>query len=296
MINFKNSYEKIFSLVKANFKNIAIINFLIIGISLIYIILLPNIFKSTAILAPSQSNYSSNFSGVQKSLGGLAALVGSPGAAADVTPTTIALKTLDSYDFFTHLYNNNNFLYYFLAAREVSDQGIVQKVDSSLYDKEKEIWLQKPSLSSAYKKFHGKHFTYFRDRKSGFIYLHMEHYSPYQAMILNKIIIQEINAYIVKQSTDESDKALGYIEEKISNTSSVDVRGVLGKLAERELQILMLSNATDEFAFKIIQSPFLPYERDRPRRTILLLNSIILSLLATIGYLIYISVNTRPSE
>jgi ACT domain-containing protein len=295
MGNFTNTYKKIVSLVMANLKALAIINFIIVGISLIYIISLPNIFKSTAILAPSQSNYSSNFSGVQKSLGGLAALVGSPGAAADVTPTSIALKTLDSFDFFAHLYNNDDFLYYLLAASEVSDQGIVQNVNS-IYDKEKKIWLQKPSLSSAYKKFHGKHFTYFRDRKSGFIYLHMEHNSPYQAMILNKIIIQEINAYVVKQSTDESNKALGYIEEKISNTSSVDVRGVLGKLAERELQILMLSNATDEFAFKIIQSPFLPYERDRPRRTILLLNSILLSLLATIGYLFFILNNKRSSE
>jgi len=294
MNSFNNTYEKIVSLVMANLKALAVINFFIVGISLVYIISLPNIFKSTAILAPSQSNYSSNFSGVQKSLGGLAALVGSSGAAADVTPTTIALKTLDSFDFFAHLYNHDNFLYYFLAASEVSDQGIVQKVNS-IYDQEKKIWLQKPSLSSAYKRFYGEHFSYFRDRKSGFIYLHMEHNSPYQAMILNKIIIQEINTYIVKQSSDESNRALGYIEEKISNTSSVDVRGVLGKLAERELQILMLSNATDEFAFKIIQSPFLPYERDRPRRTILLLNSILLSLLATIGYLFYISNNKRSS-
>ena len=90
------------------------VTFLSILITFFIAITTPNIYKSTAILAPSKSKYSSNFSGVQSSLGGLAALAGLD-SAAEVNASSIAMKTLESYDFFERLYNNEDLVKYLWA-------------------------------------------------------------------------------------------------------------------------------------------------------------------------------------
>jgi len=233
----------------------------------------PNIYKSTAILAPSNSKYSSNFSGVQSSLGGLAALAGLD-SEGQVSPDSIAIKTIQSYDFFEQLYENEDFLKYLFAVEDINLDTLQLSYDAKIYKDNK--WIVKPTISQAYKTFYKKHFDIFKDRKSGFIYVHIESENPKLAYLINNIILDEIDSYTRKSATEESRRALNYIENKISLTASNDVRNVLGKLAERELQILILSEAGTGFAFQTIQSPFIPFEKDRPRKSIMMLNGAII--------------------
>jgi LPS O-antigen subunit length determinant protein (WzzB/FepE family) len=92
-------------------------------------------------------------------------------------------------------------------------------------------------------------------------------------------VLDEIDSYMRKSATEESRRALSYIENKIAVTASNDVRNVLGKLAERELQILILSEAGTGFAFQTVQSPFVPYEKDRPRKSLMMLNGTLIGII-----------------
>jgi len=257
--------------------------FIFIGVVLFSIIITffvaittPNIYKSTAILAPSNSKYSSNFSGVQSSLGGLAALAGLD-SEGQVSSDSIAIKTIQSYDFFEQLYENEDFLKYLFAVEDINLNTLQLSYDTKIYKDNK--WIVKPTISQAYKTFYKKHFDIFKDRKSGFIYLHVESENPKLAYLMNKIILDEIDDYTRKSATEESRRALNYIENKISLTASNDVRNVLGKLAERELQILILSEAGTGFAFQTIQSPFIPFEKDRPRKSFMMFNGAIIGVI-----------------
>ena len=152
--------------------------FIFIGVVLFSIIITffvaittPNIYKSTAILAPSNSKYSSNFSGVQSSLGGLAALAGLD-SEGQVSSDSIAIKTIQSYDFFEQLYENEDFLKYLFAVEDINLNTLQLSYDTKIYKDNK--WIVKPTISQAYKTFYKKHFDIFKDRKSGFIYLHVE--------------------------------------------------------------------------------------------------------------------------
>ena len=60
----------------------------------------------------------------------------------------------------------------------------------------------------------------------------------------------------------EAKAALEYIEGKIASTNTLDVKRVLASLAERELQVIALSEASEDFAFRVVQSAFLPETRD----------------------------------
>jgi LPS O-antigen subunit length determinant protein (WzzB/FepE family) len=262
------------------FKDHAIVFFGVVFFSILVTFFItittPNIYKSTAILAPSKSKYSSNFSGVQSSLGGLAALAGLE-TGAEVNANSIAIKTLQSYDFFERLYSNEDFLKYLFALEDIDLETMQSTYNNKVYKDNK--WLVKPSVSQAYKIFYRKYFDIFKDRKSGFIYLHIENENPKIAFLINTIVLNEIDNYMRKSATEESRRALSYIEDKIAVTASNDVRNVLGKLAERELQILILSEAGTGFAFQTVQSPFIPYEKDRPRKSLMMLNGTLIGII-----------------
>lgn len=277
---------------KKHFLAILIITGIFTTLGLINALFTPNIYKTTAILAPSQSKFSSNFSGVQSSFGGIAALAGLD-SQGSVDPTSIAIMTLSSYDFFKELYADQDFLKNMFAVTTIDADGLNPQYDPNYI--QNNTWVFKPSISSAYKIFYKKHFSVFKDRKSGFIYMHVEHTNPVLAYLLQKAALNQINEYMQSKHTLQSQKALAYIEEKIASTNNRDVKNVLAKLAERELQILILSKAESGFAFQTIQSPTIPMEKDRPRKFIMVLNAFILGLIASaISILFYQYFNLQP--
>ena len=260
------------------FLAIIVITGIFTTLGLINALLAPNIYKTTAILAPSQSKFSSNFSGVQSSFGGIAALAGLE-SSGSITPTSIAIMTLSSVDFFKTLYADEDFLKNMIAISAIDADGLNPQYDSRYIKNNK--WVLKPSMASASRIFYQKHFSVFKDRKSGFVYLHVEHTNPVLAYLMQKTVLNNINEYMQSKHTLQSQKALDYIEQKIALTNNRDVKNVLAKLAERELQILILSKADSGFAFETIQSPSIPTEKDRPRKSIMVLNAFILGLIAS---------------
>tara|TARA_B100000963_G_scaffold361806_1_gene399797 strand:+ start:77 stop:961 length:885 start_codon:yes stop_codon:yes gene_type:complete len=222
-------------------------------ISVSVALLSPNVFKSTSIVVPSSSKYSTGSSGTQSQLGGLASLAGI-NVKTEVDKGAIAYKTISSYDFFKLLYEDDEFIKKVLEGTKFVDENSKE-------------WLVKPSIEKAYKIFYKKHFSSFKDRKTGFIYLHGEHRVPSVAQEIVKEVLSKLNEYIRTKDVKEAQAALKYIEEKIASSITLDVKKVLASLAEGELQVIALSEASDDFVFKIIQSPFLPETRDRPHRS-----------------------------
>lgn len=226
----------------------------------------PNVFKSTAIVVPSSSKYSTGSSSSQSALGGLTSLVGI-NVQTEVDKGAIAFKTMTSYDFFQLLYEDDEFIKRVLAGKGYSSvDNSIDSFDPTFVDENSQEWIIKPSIEQAYKIFYEKHFSSFKDRKTGFIYLHGEHSVPSVAQEIVKEVLSKLNEYIRSKDVREAHAALKYIEGKIASASILDVKKVLASLAEGELQVIALSEATDDFVFKIIQSPFLPETKDRPHR------------------------------
>ena len=238
---------------------------LIISVSVA--LLLPNVFKSTSIVVPSSSKYTTGSSGPQSQLGGLASLAGIS-VKTEVDKGAIAYKTLSSYDFFQLLYEDDEFIKKVLAGTNYNyTDNSVDTFDPTFVDENSQEWLIKPSIEKAYKIFYTEHFSSFKDRKTGFIYLHGEHRIPSVAQEIVKKVLYKLNEYIRSRDVREAHAALKYIEGKIASANTLDVKKVLASLAEGELQVIALSEASDDFVFKIIQSPFLPETKDRPHRS-----------------------------
>ena len=262
-LNTKTDY---YDLYRRNISSFIVLVSLSIIISVLAALLSPNIFISTAVAVPSSSKYSTGSSGSQGQLGGLASLAGI-NVKTEVDKGAIAFKTLSSYDFFQLLYEDDEFIKNVLAGSnyDYADNS-VDTFNPILVDENSQEWLIKPSIEKAYKIFYTKHFSSFKDRKTGFIYLHGEHRIPSVAQEIVKEVLYKLNEYIRSKDVREAQAALKYIEGKIASTNTLDVKRVLASLAERELQVIALSEASDDFVFKIIQSPFLPETRSSPHR------------------------------
>ena len=277
-----NTQTDYYDLFRRNILSFVVLVSLSLIISVSVALMSPNIFKSTSIVVPSSSKYSSGSSGSQNQLGGLASLAGI-NVQTEVDKGAIAFKTLSSYDFFELLYEDDEFIKKVLAGTNYNyTNNSVDKFDPLFVDENSQEWLIKPSIEQAYKIFHKKHFSSFKDRKSGFIYLHGEHRVPNVAQEIVEKTLYRLNEYIRSKDVKEAHAALKYIEGKIASANTLDVKKVLASLAEGELQVIALSEASDDYVFKIIQSPFLPETKDRPHRSRMVLVGGLLGLTVSI--------------
>lgn len=256
----QNQYMSLFQDFKSSIISRKILTVILLSSSLIfsffYALMLPNIYRSTAILSATQSKYSSEFEGFDSSTfgSGLSSFLGASAPSGKVSQTDLAIKTLTSRDFFMQLYSDENFL--------------IDVFFKSKFVKKDKSFKIKPSFNSAYKFFYSEVFTVFMDRKTGFIYLNIDHRDPEVAQRIGANVIEKINEYVREDSLTRASKSYNYIKEQLQLTNIVEVRNILSKLAERELQIIILSQSSEDFAFNLVQSPYIPGEKNRPRKSL----------------------------
>ena len=264
---YKSFFSKLLSQIKVEYRlSISLVIFSLL-VSILYALMLPNIYRSTAILSQTQSKFSTNFEGFESSgfTGGLSSILGEV-SSGNVSQTDLALKTLVSRDFFQILYQDEIFL------KEVFK-------NSNFINSKNDDFKVKPSQNIAYKYFYSEIFNVFKDRKTGFIYLYVDHQSPQSAQIIASIILEKINIYIREDALRRASNSYSYIKEQLINTNIVEVRNILAKLAERELQIMILTQSDEDYAFNVIQSPFVPTDKDRPRKSVVAITAFFILML-----------------
>lgn len=248
------------SLFKDNILLCSFITTFFIGGSLFWALTSEDIYRSSAVLVPSSSQYTSgsspNMSGIT-GLGGLASTLTGGGSGASVDKGSKAVKTVESFDFFELLYEDDAFM---LAVLNLES---------------------KPSLYKAHKTFWKKNFSLFKDRKTGFIFFHGEHSSPAIAQNITNTVVRNINKYIRAIDVEKATKALKYLQKELAVAQSADIKIILATLIESEVRTITLSEATEYFAFEPIQTAYYPEEKIRPHKSRMVMIGSLLGLIST---------------
>ena len=254
--------------------------FLIISITLFsaifsvfYALSIPNVYTSSSLLAPAgkQDSLSSKLG----SLSGLAGLAGvSLPKGSDKTPE--ALSRVNSYDFFI-----NEFLPYInlqdlMAVKKWDYQSNQITYNDKLYDSEKNKWVRKvkpprkpkPSKQEAYK-IYKEIINTSQDPKTSFVNISISHQSPNIAKTWLEIIIKNINIHMKKLDKNLAENSINFLNETGLNTDKSQIRVVISKLLEDQIQDLMLAEATDDYAFSHITSPIAPERKSKPSRPVI---------------------------
>ena len=290
----KNSEElnffDIFSLIWIRRKFISFVTVIFIFMSIIYALSLSNIYRSSALLLPSQG--SSELSSDLQGLSSIAGLVGVNLQGQNTSASYEAIKRLSSYDFFINYFLPNINLQDLTSVKEWNKGENKITYDSS-YDSSKKIWLKKPSNQEAHEAFL-KIFILEESNRSAFIKISINHKSPYIAKDWLDVLILNINESMRSIDKELSKSSMDFLQESLQNTGIFEIKKTISSLLEAQMQKYMLASANKNYVFKVIDSPRVAEKKFSPTRGIIVIFGTLLGFMIGIIYVLtknYISKN-----
>jgi len=245
-------------------------------IVLIYSLLLPNIYEAKAMLVPV--NPSSGIAGALGSYSGLAGIAGiSLPAGGDEGNSAKAIEKIRSLSFFENNILPNIHLPNLMAVKSWNSKTNILNFDDSIYDTNSNIWIrdysypqqQIPSAQESFAVFKTEHLSLSEDKTSGFITLSIKHQSPFIAKQWVELVINEVNAFYRQKDKLESEKAVNYLNQKISITGLSEIKQVIAQLLQEETKKLTLIEANQYYVFDYIDPPAVMEKKSEPRRALI---------------------------
>ena len=245
-------------------------------IVLVYSLLLPNIYEAKAMLVPV--NPSSGIAGALGSYSGLAGIAGiSLPAGGDEGNSAKAIEKIRSLSFFENNILPNIHLPNLMAVKSWNSKTNILNFDDSIYDTNSNIWIrdysypqqQIPSAQESFAVFKTEHLSLSEDKTSGFITLSIKHQSPFIAKQWVELVINEVNAFYRQKDKLESEKAVNYLNQKISITGLSEIKQVIAQLLQEETKKLTLIEANQYYVFDYIDPPAVMEKKSEPRRALI---------------------------
>ena len=253
--------------------------------SIIYAQSLPNIYTSSAMLAPSSSNESlSSKLSVFSSVAGIAG-VNLPTVQA--TKSQEAMQRIRSQEFFTNFILPNIKLEDLLAVDKWDQKTNTIKYNDDIFDSKNNTWIRKvsfpkktiPSSQEAYLEYI-KLLDVIENKRTTFVRVSIKHKSPYIAKEWLDLIIDKINSSMRSEDERLAENSINYLNDYSKSTTVQSLISAIANLQEIQLQTLMISSSTEDYVFKTLDSPIVPELKSGPKR------SIICILITTIGLIL----------
>ena len=253
--------------------------------AVIYALSLPNIYKSTATLIPTTGEEQSGTAALAARFGGLASMAGVSLGGSGIDKTKIAIETLKSREFLSEFIKKHELKPDILAAKswDVSNNRIVY--DDEVYNDETKVWAWKtksqwkkepqPSDQEAITELL-EVVSFNFDDKSSMVNISASHLSPFVAQQWVQWLITDINQHMRKQDIAEANKSIGYLTEKLEETSLAEMQKIFYELIEAQTKTKMLAEIRDQYVLKVIDVPTVPELKDKPRRAIICLLAMLL--------------------
>lgn len=122
-----------------------------------------------------------------------------------------------------------------------------------------------PTLWDAYELFDEKLRRVYEDKTTGLVVLAIEWGDPELAARWANELVRRVNAMLRNRAAEQSENAVGYLQEQLKLTSVVELQQVLHRLIEAEMKEIILANINKEYAFRVIDPATVPEEPFKPR-------------------------------
>ena len=259
---------------------------------IMYALSLPNIYTSSAILAPKQLGESDGVSGLTSQLGGLANVGGfnlggisNTFAGKDV----IALEKMKSLKFFKD-YIYEAVVIDLFAAKSWSADEKKMEYDSSIYDFEENVWLRepvghkqaKPSFQEAYIEFKSIS-SVGTDDETGLVSIRVLFISPDLAKSWVDIIVAGINEEMKNIDVVEAEKSVKFLVTQREQNSLMSIRDVFARLIEENTKKIVLANISDEYMYRVIEPAVVAETRSSPNRVMICFWSLLIGLVLSLS-------------
>ena len=252
-------------------------------ISVIYSLLLPNIYESRSLLVPVK--VSSGISAAIKNYSGLAGLAGiNLPSGVDEGNAAQAIEKITSLSFFENNILPNIYLPDLMAVKAWDPETNNLVYDETIYDDKSGAWVRDysypqqkiPSAQESFEVFTEQHLKLIEGKKSEFITLSIQHQSPYIARQWVELTVNEINNFYRQKDKLESEKAVSYLDQQISITGFSEIKDALAQVVQEEVKKLALIEANEFYVFEYIDPPAVMEKKTKPKRALICILSAIL--------------------
>ncbi len=271
-IDLKEAFQ---ILVKNKFFLLKVTSSLVL-VSLVLAIFLPNVYKSTALLAPVQEDVGgmpnlSQYSGLANLAG-----ISLPDEISD--KSLEAIERIKSYEFFSTYFLGNISIENLMAVKrwDLKSNSLIYK--TSDFDPNTNKWIRDveppktviPSAQEAYEEYLDI-LSISQDTETGFVSISIEHFSPHVAKEWLDKIIFYIDESMRLEDKQKATRSIDFLNNRMLDTNYAEIKEALSELLQSQTQILMLTEINDDYIFKAIDSPISPEEESRPNRILIIL-------------------------
>jgi len=200
---------------------------------IVYSLSLPNIYKSHALLYPTEQQ--TDIGGAMKAYSGLAGMAGINFSSQSAESNAVkALEKVNSFSFFKENLLPNIFLPNLMAVDSWDKNTSSIKYDTNIFDESKNSWTRKvsypkiliPSAQESFEVFKG-HINVFEEKDSGFVTISVKHESPLIAQKWTLLIVDQLNNYFRTKDKKEAEIAVSYLKNQIAQTSYTEIKQLL---------------------------------------------------------------------
>jgi uncharacterized protein involved in exopolysaccharide biosynthesis len=258
-------------------------------VSVAVALLLPDIYRAEALLAPNDEDRAGGLSALAAQYGGLATLAGIEIDSGKRDKTALGIEVMKSRKFLMQFVEDHDLLVPLIAAKGWSPASDELEIDSEMYDMTAGKWIREvrppsttiPSKQEAYREF-SKILSVTQDSKAGFIVVAVEHYSPKVAKQWVDWLVDDINSTIMKYDVAEAEQAITYLNEQIASTSLAGLQSVFYNLIEEQTKTILLANVSKEYLFRTIDPAVAPEKRAKPKRKLIVILGTFLGLIGSV--------------
>ncbi len=246
-------------------------------VAVLYTLNLPNIYKSEALLAPTEESGGNGLSALAGQFGGLASLAGINLSGASGDKVTIALELLKSRQFIGEFIQNNDLKPAIMAAEGWNPSSNSLLYDESIYQIDTNKWVRdtkppkksEPSAQEVHKEFVKENLVVTQDKETGLVTLSIKHVSPFVAKEIASKLVDAINTKMRQNDISDAQKSIDYLNDALLKTNVADMQQIFYQLIEKQQQTKMLANVRDEYVLKVIDPPIVADEKSGPKRAII---------------------------
>ena len=262
-------------------------------ISIIYALMLPNIYQSKATLMAVEQ--SSGMSGMVGKYSGMASLAGISLDSESGSKDQEAIARIKSFEFFSNNFLPNIKLENLMAVEKWNQPSNTLTYYASDFNSESRQWLRKakpprsniPTSQEAYEEF-VKIMSVNKDKKTNLVTLMVEHKSPFIAQQWVEIMINQIDQVMRDQDKQTATKSIEYLNSLTPTIFNEDIKKALSALQQEQMKRLMMVEASDNYIFKVLDSPIVPELKSQPKRSIIVIWGTILGMvLSALGVLVF---------
>ena len=233
--------------------------------SVVYSLSLNDYYKSGSIFLARSASGNQGLS----QYSGLAAMAGIklPSSSGEDKAAQM-IELMKSRKFVKHLMAFESILPSIMAAKSYNNRTQELLFNQKLYESETKTW--KNNEIPSYLEAHSAYLNMLsvrQDKKTGFIYINIEHISPVFAKEFLELIIRESNELIRKKDMEESKQGLEYLTSELSKTPFVEIKESINALIEVQLETQMLAQINQDYILIEIDPPFIPEQKSKPSRT-----------------------------